>query len=186
MCSIPQRQSPRKIGRFEMLIEIDRKSEDDAVYYDCENDNFEEYITSKGFKTSYGSFSDISYIAPELGVAAVNLSSGYYNAHTLHEYINRKHLNKTIKRVLDIIEDCSQPHFPRYNYVEAPRSYYGRGYYNEALPMDMWGMYLELLDYYTREELEAIRHDYGDDAISELYEAEIGLYEDNEKIWWEG
>ena len=67
------------------------------MYYDCDNPEFEAYITSKGFETQCGSLSDISYVAPELGVAAVNLSSGYYNAHTQHEYINRKHLNATVK-----------------------------------------------------------------------------------------
>ena len=71
------------------------------MFYRCANKDFETYITGKGFKFAQGSFSDISLIAPELGIAAVNLSSGYYHAHTLHEYINRKELDETIGRVIE-------------------------------------------------------------------------------------
>ncbi|MBO6179870.1 MAG: hypothetical protein J6O04_11890 [Selenomonadaceae bacterium] len=46
--------------------------------------DFKNYITLKGYRTAFGSFSDISVIAPALDVAAVNLSSGYYYAHTLY------------------------------------------------------------------------------------------------------
>ena len=62
--------------------------------------NFEAYITGKGFTTAIGSFSDISLIAPELGVAAVNFSSGYYNAHTLHEFIDVNELNDKVFQLL--------------------------------------------------------------------------------------
>ena len=96
-------KTPKGLDELKLLIEIDRKGRNDAVYYDCDNPEFEAYITSKGFETQCGSLSDISYVAPELGVAAVNLSSGYYNAHTQHEYINRKHLNATVKKVLEIV-----------------------------------------------------------------------------------
>lgn len=111
-------QLPKELDDLKMLVEIDRKGRTDAVYYDCENEEFEEYITSKGFETEWGSFSDISVVAPELGVAAVNLSSGYYNAHTLHEYINRKHLNATVKKVVEMIADSCKPDFPKYEYIE--------------------------------------------------------------------
>lgn len=112
---------PEGLDSLKALVEIDRKGKSDAVYYDCANKEFEEYITGKGFKTAFGSFSDISFVAPELGVAAVNLSSGYYNAHTRHEYIDRKHLSATIKKVVEIIDDSVREDFPRYEYVEAVR-----------------------------------------------------------------
>lgn len=112
---------PPALQSLKMLIEIDRKGSKDAVYYDCDNKDFEDYVTSKGFVTQYGTFSDISYIAPELGVAAVNLSSGYYNAHTKYEFINRKHLNATIDKVKEMIADATKPDFPFYEYVEKVR-----------------------------------------------------------------
>ena len=51
---------PAGLNDLKMLIEIDRRGRNDAVYYDCENRAFEAYITSKGFRTAQGSFSDIS------------------------------------------------------------------------------------------------------------------------------
>ena len=81
---------PKELDSLKMIIELDRKGRNDAVYYGCDNPAFEEYVKGKGFVTECGTFSDISILAPVLGVAAVNLSCGYHNAHTLHEYINRK------------------------------------------------------------------------------------------------
>ena len=109
---------PKELDDLKILVEIDRRGSNDAVYYDCDNEEFEKYITSKGFRTAFGSFSDISVVAPELGVAAVNLSSGYYNAHTLHEYINRKELDAVLQKVNEIVADAAQPNFPKYKYVE--------------------------------------------------------------------
>ena len=109
---------PEGVDNLKCLIEIDRRGANDAVYYDCCNTDFENYITSKGFKTAYGSFSDISVIAPELKTAAVNLSSGYYNAHTTSEYINRNEINAVINKVVEIVSDAATNDFPKYEYVE--------------------------------------------------------------------
>lgn len=174
---------PKELGQLKLIIEIDRKGRDDAVYYGCDNRDFEDYITGKGFRTSYGSFSDISYIAPELGIAAVNLSAGYYNAHTLYEYINRKQLEDTVRKVIGIVAESTNPGFPRYEYVEACR-FYGRGWDRygswhgdekilESLPGNIREEYATLLDYYTAEELETYRMDYGDGIILQLFEAEF-------------
>ncbi len=121
-----------ELGDLKLIIEIDRKGKDDAVFYDCDNRNFEKYIISKGFVTDWGSFSDISYIAPELGVAAVNLSSGYYNPHTQHEYINRKHLNATIQKVVEIVSEAAEADFPQYEYIKRKfyKSYSSYGWYS--------------------------------------------------------
>ena len=76
------------IGKFNYLIEFDRKGKDDAVFYNCDNPDFEDFITSdKFYSTSFGSFSDISLLAPYLKAAAVNLSCGYHKAHTTQEYV---------------------------------------------------------------------------------------------------
>ena len=56
------------------IIEFDRKGKNDAVFYDCGNQEFELFITERFFKTNWGTFSDISILAPFIGVAAVNLS----------------------------------------------------------------------------------------------------------------
>lgn len=108
---------PPELDTLKFIIEIDRRGSNDAVFYDCHNPDFEEYILSSGFELAHGSFSDISFIAPELGVAAVNLSSGYYNPHTLHEYINRAELEHTIQRVIQIIKELDG--LPRFEYATA-------------------------------------------------------------------
>lgn len=195
---------PKELDELKLIVEIDRRGSKDAVYYECDNPEFEKYITSKGFKTEFGSFSDISYIAPELGVAAVNLSSGYYNAHTLYEYINRKQLNKVVAKVGEIITDATAKDFPKYEYVERFRErswLYGGSWldYNlaghraakghstavalkteipKALPVRYQQMYDELLDLYHAEELEYYRETHGDGVIEELYREEFMLCDD--------
>ena len=188
---------PKAMNDIKLLIEIDRRGSDDAVYYDCDNTDLEEYITSKGFVTDYGSYSDICDIAPAMGVAAVNLSSGYYNAHTEHEYIVRSELMRTITRVCDIISDTCDHDFPKYPFVERvyqPTMWkwgsYDYHYYEDdyddaipdSVPTNIRFYYGMLLDWYTVKELEEYRKDFGDNAIIELYKQDCDTMYDNEKI----
>lgn len=83
------------------------------VFYGCDNPNFESYVATKGFVKSHGSFTYIVFVAPELKTDAVNLSSGYYNAHHLDEYIDCAELDRTIERVIEMIADAAREDFPR-------------------------------------------------------------------------
>jgi len=87
---------------IKFIIELDRKGSNDAVFYDCCNQEFIDYIISFGFKENRGSFSDISVLCPEWNIAGVNLSTGYYNAHTKEEYLNLNELNINIKKIKKI------------------------------------------------------------------------------------
>jgi hypothetical protein len=78
------------------IVEFDRKGNKDCVFYHCNNADFVKFVEGFGFKKAYGTFSDISIIAPSLGVAAVNLSSGYYNPHTEHEYVSMNDMHDII------------------------------------------------------------------------------------------
>lgn len=102
------------------LIELDRSGDIDCVFYDCGNDDFEQYIEKFGFKTDIGSFSDISILAPQWEVAAVNLSVGYENEHTKAEYIKLAVLEATIEKVKYILDE--EPNMINYAYV--PKIYY--------------------------------------------------------------
>lgn len=93
------------LSQLNFLIELDRQGLNDAVYYDCDNLAFEEFISKYGFETQIGSFSDISFIAPEWGIAAVNLSVGYYNEHSYHEFLRYNYLAQTIGKVSYILTD---------------------------------------------------------------------------------
>lgn len=117
------------------IIEVDRKGANDSVYYDCDNPEFEKFIDTYGFKTAYGSCSDISDVAPALGVAAVNFSSGYYNAHTTDEYIILDELYNIIERVNTIIKDAADGKTVKYEYIENQYSY--RRYYGKNSKTDI-------------------------------------------------
>lgn len=124
------------------LIELDRKGSKDSVYYECNNMDFEVFINNYGFESDYGSFSDISTVAPALGVAAVNLSCGYYNAHTTKEIINLYDLNNSIAKLDRIIADTAAGNTVKYEYIEAL-------YYNCKTKSYSPAWYLEDDDYYT-------------------------------------
>lgn len=85
-------------------IEIDRRGFNQAVFYKCGNEDFKKMILSYGFNEENGTFTDISIIAPKYNIAAVNLSAGYYNEHTCHEYININDLRHTIHMIECILK----------------------------------------------------------------------------------
>ena len=93
------------------IIELDRKGNNDCVFYNCLNNNFIKYINSFDWNTSIGTFSDISIIAKEWNIAAVNLSSGYYNEHTRYEYIKWKEVKKIITRVKRMLKEHDKAKF---------------------------------------------------------------------------
>ena len=113
--------------KFNYIIEFDRKGSKDAVFYNCDNDEFEEFITKEFFKTAYGSFSDISTIAPALGVAAVNLSCGYYDAHTTKEYVVMSEMERVIREACKLLERTTDKDV--FEYIESKYSYGGYGGY---------------------------------------------------------
>lgn len=84
------------------IVEMDRRGSNDAVFYRCNNPEFTDFVLSFGFKENHGTFSDISVIAPYLDTAAVNISSGYYNEHTQHEYIDMVAVEKNISRISEM------------------------------------------------------------------------------------
>lgn len=115
------------------IIELDRKGSDDCVFYDCDNEKFTDFIEGFGYKTAWGSCSDISAISEPLGVASVNLSSGYWLQHTTSEYVSLRVMENNILRVIEIL--ASQIDNPqkfeyvkkKYSYEYYDYTYYGKG-----------------------------------------------------------
>ena len=97
-----------------MILELDRAKEKDCVFYSCKNTKFEKYIQSYGFKYAEGTFSDISFIAPSWGIAAVNLSVGYLNEHSPLEMLHVDWLNQTIEKVKLILNESNKMLFFKY------------------------------------------------------------------------
>lgn len=94
------------------IIQLDRRNSNDCVFYDCNNQEFEEYVESFGFVTAFGSFTDISELCPSWGVAGVNLSIGYRNEHTVSEVLFVGQMLNTIEKVEKMLKD--KPKFFKY------------------------------------------------------------------------
>lgn len=156
---------------FNYAIELDRRGKNDAVFYECDNPEFEDFITEDGdWKTDFGSYSDICDVAPALGCAAVNLSCGYYNAHTKNEYVVFSEMEANIKKVCKLIERTTEN--DKFEYIEAKHrwgkyemyggwssEYYG---YSSDVQYCFWIPFVNLkgkteyIDYMASNEYEAI------------------------------
>ena len=90
-------------GNIKYCIDLDRKGSDDSVFYDLDNEDFEDFVNKEFWKDSWGSFTDICNICPALDCAGVNLSCGYYNAHTTSEYVVLTEMENSITEVKKLI-----------------------------------------------------------------------------------
>lgn len=122
------------------MIELDRKGSKDAVFYSCANNKFESFIC-KGtkLKTEIGSYSDICDLAPHFQVAAVNISSGYYNPHTTAEVISMFDIESVINIVKSIIDKPCK----KFKYIAKPTPVYKSTYnlpYNQYNFIDVVGL----------------------------------------------
>lgn len=99
------------------MIELDRAGTDEAVYYDCGNEAFKEYIDSKTKRSEHwGTFSDICELSPVTDVASVNLSCGYKDAHTKREVIVINEVIKCFEDVMLLISDLDN--VSQFEYME--------------------------------------------------------------------
>lgn len=133
-----------QIQKLKFFIELDRMDAKDAVFYNCDNPEFTEWIISEtGYTEAYGSFSDISHLCPAAGIAGVNLSCGYYNPHTLKEYVLLDEMENTINVTINLIEAAKAEEVPQFEYIEAKRpNFYGRLYdYDYDYDYDYKGIY---------------------------------------------
>ena len=123
------------LEKLNYLIELDRTNGTDAVFYDCGNNEFTKFIEDNtGYEEAWGSFSDISNLSPDCMVASVNLSCGYYNAHTTSEYVIIEEMLNTIEVVKKLLEvKCKQ-----FEYIDSYGGYYYGGYSNNLYRRYYW------------------------------------------------
>ncbi len=120
------------------IIELDRQGENDCVFYRCGNQEFRSYIKNFGYDVCKGTTSDISTLGAAWNIATVNLSTGYYNAHTTSEYINFNDVQYTIQRIKDIIKDWERvPYFDYQNTFEERRLSKYIDYSDEDLEIEL-------------------------------------------------
>ena len=127
------------------IVELDRRNATDAVYYYLDNLEFEEYVSEiTGYKTAIGSYSDICEIAPVCGIAAVNLSCGYYEEHTPQHYVIWQEMMNTLDATKKLVMAATKDR-KTFEYKEEVRptytSPYGYGF------SDYYGYYKKSNDY---------------------------------------
>lgn len=112
-------------------VQFDRRGFGEAVYYDLDSPDFEAYISSFGYHTEWGSFTDISVICPEFGFAGVNVAAGYTDEHTKSEILHVTEMMESQRKVINmLIDQINSPSY--YKYVESKHSWknysYAQGY----------------------------------------------------------
>ncbi len=112
------------------FVQLDRRGHNDAVYYDCPSKKMRQWVEEFKWVEEDGSLSDISVLGPELDVAAVNLSVGYYSAHMDSESITVGELVATLERISRMQEKPPRERIPYETEEEAEerkrkRSSYG-------------------------------------------------------------
>ena len=109
------------------IIQLDRRGSDDCVFYDCDNEEFVEYIESFGFTWNYGSFTDISELCPSWKIAGVNLSVGYRDEHSETEVLFVGQLLATISKVKKMLNAAAEA--PVFKYIPMANTPYGKDWY---------------------------------------------------------
>lgn len=131
-----------EVKKLNFMVQIDRRGNHDLVFYDDGNYDWHDWCEqTTGWEEAYGSCSDISFIAPESGVAAVNISSGYYDEHTLYESVVMEEVRSTIDCVKKFLQNAEGNKF---EYV-ATEVDYGNGWYR------YYGYDYDDYGYYNRE-----------------------------------
>ena len=116
-------QVPQPFAEMKYIIQLDRRGTSDCVFYNCDNEEFVEYVERFGFIENFGSFSDISELCPAWKVAGVNLSIGYEDEHSVSETLHITPFLTTIDRVINMLKDAANA--PAFKYIPGFAYAYG-------------------------------------------------------------
>ena len=105
-----------KLKNVMYYIEIDRQGNKDIIFHSgmdkLASDEFQAilkpYMLEFNYKEDFGTFTDINILTQVSGKSGINISAGYYKAHTTKEYVNLLDLQKTILFVNKIINTLKQ------------------------------------------------------------------------------
>lgn len=120
----------QRLRGFDFFIEIDRRGDSQAVFYNGEPQEFRQHVCQFGFTEHVGTFSDISILGRVAQRCSVNLSAGYLWEHTREEVLYLDWLENTVAKATRLIlnskkgevfyelhPQLSSYHFPRRLYV---------------------------------------------------------------------
>ena len=86
-----------------LMIELDRRGVNDAVYYSEPEAEVKTIVESVGYDEAWGSYSDVSTLSNHNDIAHVNLSIGYFNEHSSKEILVLSVVDYAIENVLTIM-----------------------------------------------------------------------------------
>ena len=131
------------------MIELDRRGSNDVVSYGDSNDTLVKIFETLGYKEDFGTYTDISVLCPHYLISGVNLSVGYYKAHTTNEYVVISEMIATIDKVAKFLDDKNNYNEPVI-YEESNRyldDYWGYDYlYNRKINCDFCGQVVNTSD----------------------------------------
>ena len=115
------------LKKLKYLVQLDRRGNNDSVYYYNDNREFIDYIVKTiSYPEKHGSYTDICDIAPKANISAVNLSVGYYDEHTDYETVVWEEVWNTKNAVIKLLDDIVNA--KEFDYVEKTYSYSYGGY----------------------------------------------------------
>ena len=165
------------------IVELDRRNSDDAVFYDCGNEKFQDYICDiTGNKIAKGSFSDICELSPVGDVASVNLSCGYYEEHKYYTYTIVEEMNEMIEKVKRLLadEENVKEKFDYEEVWENKYSYYlGKSYWYDNYVYGYGGDEITYTIFYGSANLEK----YEIEAVSEAEAVGYFLMDNPDKTY---
>ena len=156
-------------GKFQYLIELDRRGNNDAVFYYCDNKEFIDFVTEEYWEEQEGSYTDIVELSPVLGCASVNFSCGYYSEHKQEEFVILEEMENNIKEVKKLIKRTKPDMF--FEYVEKRYKNSWEAYYDSWYGYEEEEWYVEYLMDADHENSETVSMVY---ATS--YEAAVGAF----------
>lgn len=95
------------------FIEIDRRGINHIATYGYDNDELEKLID---LPIEQGSYTDICDICSATGIAGYNIGCGYYNQHTIKEYININDVDRCYRQLLTILPKLMNKVY-KHNYI---------------------------------------------------------------------
>ena len=118
-----------ELSKLKFLIELDRANANDLVFYENANQDWINWIEDEtNWKTTWGSFSDICNLSPACGIASVNLSCGYYKAHTIYEYVIVEEMFEAIEIIKHLLNASEK--VEAFEYIEETYSWNRNKYYD--------------------------------------------------------
>ena len=92
-------------SHINLAIAVDREGCGHFVTYNTLPKEVEIYANMFGWWKDWGTFSDIELFSDEYGIPSINVSCGFHEQHTKHEYLVRDELDLCIRRLEAMINN---------------------------------------------------------------------------------